>query len=420
LKLAQAAAAAAPRRLPWLRAKLTRAQRVVAFLEFLPITKGPLAGKRLKLLPVQRQFIEAIYGDLDHRGLRRRRLGIMSVPKGNGKSALCAGLALCHLLGPEAEVRGEVYSAAIDRAQAAIIFAEAEATILAVPEFAERVNVQRFHKRIEVLDGLGAGSTYSALSSDARSAHGLSPSLFIYDELAQARDRELLDSLMNGLGKRREGLAVVISTQSADDEHPLSTLIDDALTGTDPSAYALLLSAPPGADPFDELTWRACNPALGKYLSLAEMREAAERARRIPAFEPSFRNLRLNQRVEATTEDRLCTVAVWREGEAMVDRNALRRRRCYGGLDLSAKHDLTCLVLVFPSDGPVPIYDVLCFAWTPEGQLATRVPREQVRFRAWIAAGLITSIPGPRHPLRLCRVRAVEAVARVRHPGNRV
>jgi hypothetical protein len=41
------------------------------------------------------------------------------------------------MVGPEAEPRGEVYSAACNTKQAALVFAEVEATIAAVPEFAQ-------------------------------------------------------------------------------------------------------------------------------------------------------------------------------------------------------------------------------------------------------------------------------------------
>lgn len=378
--------------LPWLRQGLSRPQRVERFLEFLPVTKGPLAGRRMKLLPEQREFVYEIYGNLDRRGLRRRRIGIKSEPKGNGKTGLVAGLCLCHLLGPESEPRGEVYSAAIDRQQAGLIFNEMDAIISAVPEFGARVNIQRFHKRIEDMQ---SGSLYEALSSDARRAHGLSPSLFAYDELAQAKDRVLLDNLVNGLGKRKEALGLIISTQAPDDQHPLSQLIDDGLSGADPSIFVHLLAAEPEDDPFAEQTWRACNPALGIYLSLDEMRTAAERARRIPAFEPAFRNLRLNQRIDAREDERIVSAAVWKLGEIPVDREALRGRRCYAALDLSGKHDLTSLTLAFPDDDPEPTFDLLPFFWTPEGQLDGRSPKEQERFRQWIASGHMIPVPGP-------------------------
>ena len=40
------------------------------------------------------------------------------------------------MIGPEAEPRGEIYSAACNTKQAAIVFAEVEAIVNAVPEFA--------------------------------------------------------------------------------------------------------------------------------------------------------------------------------------------------------------------------------------------------------------------------------------------
>src|SRR5262245_8219478 len=181
---------------PWQESGLTRLQRVVRFIEAMPVTKGILRGHKIELLPDQFAFLQDVYGRADDAPIVR--LAVKSAPRGNGKTGLLAPLALCHLLGPEAEPRGEVYSAAIDRPQAGIMFAEMEA-ILFQTAFAGRVNITRFHKRIEVLTGDGAGSTYEALSADARRAHGLSPTLWVYDELAQAKTRELLDNLQTAM-----------------------------------------------------------------------------------------------------------------------------------------------------------------------------------------------------------------------------
>ena len=54
------------------------------------------------------------------------------------------------------------------------------------------------------------------------------------------------------MGKRSESLGVIISTQAANDQHPLSVMIDDALIGEDFSVYVQLAAAPPDADIFDE------------------------------------------------------------------------------------------------------------------------------------------------------------------------
>lgn len=386
------------RRLPWKKKGLNRVERVVSFLQFLPVTKGILRGKRMKLLEDQREFVELVYGPKKKDGRRQVSLAIKSAPKGNGKTGLVAGLALCHLFGPESEIRGEVYSAAIDRQQAGIMFNEMEAIIHAVPEFASRVNLQRYHKKIEVLEGDGALSVYEALSADARRAHGLAPSLWIYDEIAQTRDRTLLDNLMEGMGKRSEALGIVISTQAASDDHPLSQLIDDAETnrGNDPSTVLCLLSAPADADPFDDEVLRSVNPAWGKYLDLDDLMKSKERARRSPAFEPAYRNLRLNQRVDANTDNRIVTLGTWKLGtNEVVDRAALKGRRCYAALDLSGKHDLTALVLVFPTDDIEPKYEILPFFWSPEGRMIDRKQSERERFKVWERAGHLIMVPGP-------------------------
>lgn len=395
IREAREALPAKPRRLPWKRKGIGRADAVVAFLEWLPITKGPLAGKRMRLLPGQRRFVEAVYGQLGRDGRRKVRLAVKSEPRGNGKTGLTAGLCLAHLLGPEAEQRGEVYSAAIDRQQAGLLYAEMVAVIERVPEFAARVNVIKFFKRIEVLSGDGDGSTYEALSADARRAHGLSPTLWCFDELAQVPDAELLENLRTAMGKRRESLGIVISTQAASNDHALSRLIDYGLSGADPSIHVDLTAAPPEADVFDEAVLKACNPAWGIFLDAATILSEADEAKNSHAFQGRFRNLRANQRSESRTDDRLCTAPIWQLGSDAVDLDSLRGRTCYAGLDLSAKGDLTALVLAFPDDARDVSYTLVPFFWTPAGALAARSPAERERFREWIRAGHLIEIPGP-------------------------
>lgn len=375
------------RRLPWKKRGLSRVERVIAFVEYLPVTKGILAGQKMKLLPEQRQFIEAVYGDLDDKGRRKISLAIKSEPRGNGKTGLLAGLALCHLLGPESEPRGEVYSAAIDKQQAGLLYREMEAIVLAVPDFDERVNCQRFHKTLEVLEGDGAGSIYQALSSDVRRGHGLSPTMWIFDEFAQAKTDELLHNLQTGQGKRNESLGIVISTQAASDAHPLSVLIDDALRGEDPTTYVQLTCAPEDADPFDENVWKACNPAWGKFLDETEFRSQAERAKRVPSFLGRFLNLRLNQRVEA--EERFLAAADWKACAGDIDHTALRGKRCYLGLDLSSTTDLTALAAYFPDSG-----DLLTWFWKPAEGLDEAERLDHVPYKLWLKQGFIEATPG--------------------------
>ena len=379
-----------PRILPWKKPKLTRLQRVIAFLQFLPITKGKREGKTLKLLPNQRAFITDLYGRPEGKEVK---LGVLSEPRGNGKTGLIAGLVLCHLLGPESEPRGACYSAGIDRQQAALIFDEMEAIILAVDEFSVRCNIQRFRKAIEVIDGDGVGSKYEALSADGRRAHGLAPSFWAYDELAQAKDRTLLDNLQTAMGKRNRSLGVIISTQASSDIHPLSEIIDDGKKGNDDSVVVHLTTAPVDADPFDHEVIRRVNPAMGIFLDEGDIFAEAERARRMPSFESAFRNLRLNQRISPHARDLLFTQEAWSEGDGAVDESIFTDGRpVYGGLDLSACIDLTALVLCAEDDDGVVHFKP--FAWTPFAKLEERQSYDRAPYDVWIRQGHLVAVPG--------------------------
>ena len=189
---------------PWERKGLSRAERVIAFCEFLPITSGMHAGRKLKLREWQRDIVRGIYAT-NRRGRRVVRTGLITCPRKQGKTTLAAALCLCALLGPESERRGEIPSAASDREQAAIIFREMEAMILHIPEFSSRCHIETFHRRIT--DTI-SGSVYEACTADSTKAHGRSPSFSVYDELAQAKNRELYDNLVTGMGARKEPLMV--------------------------------------------------------------------------------------------------------------------------------------------------------------------------------------------------------------------
>jgi phage terminase large subunit-like protein len=378
--------ARSPQQSAWKR-KRGRVARVVSFLEGLPITKGIYAGRTMKLLPGQREFVQAIYGRLSRDGRRKIRIAIKSEPRGNGKTGLIAGLALCHLLGPECEPRGEIYSAAYNKLQAALIFAEMKAIIEAIPEYEERCNIQRYGKVIEVMEGDGAGSIYESLSADDKRAHGLGPSFWCFDEYAQAPNSDLLDNLRTAMGKRSESLGIVISTQAASDQHPLSQLIDDSALGQDPSVYLQLAAAPVEADIFDEKTWFDCNEALGKFLDLNEFRAQAEQAKRLPSLRAKFQNLRLNMRIDANMQ--FISDADWMACAAPLDMKALAVKPVYGGLDLSQTTDMSSLCLYWPHNGAV-----LPFFWLPEEGLLDRDRKEGGHYRTWRDAGLLETTPG--------------------------
>ncbi|MEP7222651.1 MAG: terminase TerL endonuclease subunit [Novosphingobium sp.] len=359
---------------PWEQEGMPPVEQVLSFLRALPIVSGLKAGETMEVLDFQEQFVRGIYGDVDDLNRRRVRLAALSVARGNGKSAILAGLSLAHLLGPMMEPHGECYAAALDREQASVLFRMCRAYIEAVPWMAARVNIKDWHK--EIIDE-ESQSIWRALTSDARKAHGLAPSFWVADEVAQWRSRELWDNLATGMGKRASALGVTISTQAADDLHFFSEMLDAEPT---PTVYVQLHTAPDDCALDDRAAWAAANPALGAFLNEDQFADAAARAMRSPSFAPSFRLLQLNQRIAA--EGRFIEQADWDANGEPFDVHELEGKRCYGGLDLSSTTDLTCFALYFPDEGKV-----LAWHWLPKDTIAKRVERDRVPYDRWAKDG---------------------------------
>jgi phage terminase large subunit-like protein len=359
---------------PWEKDGMPEDEQVIAFLETLPIVSGLKAGEKLELLEFQRQFVRGVYGPRDDGGNRLVRLAALSVARGNGKSALLSGLSLAHLLGPCAEAYGEAYAAALDREQAGVLYNQTRAYIEATPWMAARVNIRDWHK--EIIDEEN-NSRWRALTSDARKAHGLAPSFWIADEVAQWRSRELWDNLATGMGKRVSALGVTISTQAADDLHFFSEMLDAEPV---PTVYTQLHAAPDDCDLDDREAWKAANPALGEFVNEQQFSDAAGRAMRSPSFAPSFRLLNLNQRVAA--EGRFIEQADWDANGEVFDPVSLEGQVCYGGLDLSSTRDLTALSLYFPDEGKL-----LTWHWLPADTIPKRVETDRVPYDRWAEDG---------------------------------
>src|SRR5688572_9135169 len=118
------------------------------FLKFLRHSKGQWAGKPFELLDWQWDRIVArLFGWKRADGTRRYRRGYIEVPKKNGKSTLFSGLSL-YLLCGDGESGAEIYSAAVDRDQASIVYNESANMVEASPALSGRLQVVRSTKRI--------------------------------------------------------------------------------------------------------------------------------------------------------------------------------------------------------------------------------------------------------------------------------
>ena len=333
-------------------------------------------GQKLKLTAEQRRWLEQIYDT-------PTRTFILSMGRKGGKTVFMALLLLLHLVGPEAHPNSQLYSAAESRDQAALLFDYAAKMIRFSPDLAAYVSIRDTAKQLYCTE---LGTLYKALSAEASTAFGVNPRFIVHDELGQVKGpRSLLyEALETATGAQKNPLSVIISTQAPTEADLLSMLIDDALAGKDPRIKVALYTAPMDDDPFAEETIRKANPHFDAFMDKDQVRKMAEDARRLPPRESAYRNLILNQRVEAI--DPFISRQIWEACSATPKAEDRTPRFC--GLDLSEVADLTAFVGLTQDGDIEPTF------WLPSEGIAEKSRADRVPYDVWARSGLLQLTPG--------------------------
>src|SRR5215831_9228192 len=361
-----------------------RGADVIKFIhKMIFVPEGRFVGRPLQLDPWQQDEIRKIYDN--PYGTRR---AILSMGRKNAKTTLAACLLLNHLCGPSARLRpnSQCFSAAQSRDQAGLIFTLALKMIRMNPDLAAAVRVREAAKELLCPE---LGTSYRALSAEASTAFGLSPTLIIHDELGQVRGprSSLFEALETSTSAQAQALSIIISTQAPTDNDLLSILIDDAKAGHDPRTTLSLYTAPRELDPFAEDTIRLANPAYDTFLNKTEVLGMAAAASRMPSRETEYRNLLLNQRVEASNP--FVSPSVWKA--CCEPALPLEDVPVYGGLDLSEVADLTALVLIGSRAGKWQVHPTF---WLPSEGLAERAAADRTPYDQWHRQGHLQLSPG--------------------------
>jgi phage terminase large subunit-like protein len=282
--------------------KKSRGWEVAEFINTFAIqtkeTVAGAAGEPMNMRDWQEELLRHLFS-LDKSGKYLHRTALIGMARKNGKSAIGSGIALHSLImGVQG---GEVYSCAADKEQARIVFGDAKKMIEAEPELAEICNVYR-----DAIEVPSTGSVYRVLSSEAFTKEGLSPTMVIFDELHAAPNRELWDTMLLGMGARREPMAIAITTAGVKSD---STGQDSTAYGLyqygkrvatgeidDPTFFMAWWEAQNEASHTDPETWKQANPAFG---DLNDPKDFEAMCKRTP--EPEFRTKRCNQWVSSNT-----------------------------------------------------------------------------------------------------------------------
>lgn len=374
--------------------------------------KGEWQGQPLRLSEWQRFIIRRLFGWKGTDGLRRFRTALIFIPRKNGKSTLCAAIAL-YLTYADNEPGAEVYSAAADLGQARMVFDVARHMVTKSKGLSKFAVVK--NRRIEVARTV---STYEVLTRDAETKHGFNAHGVVSDETHAQRSRELHDVLATSTGARRQPLVIDISTAGYDRLTLLGEIYDYAksvIQGrvVDHSFFAFIAEASETDDPFDEATWLKANPGYGVSVKAAYIRGEFAKASVTPGYKDTVLRLHLNLWTSASAQHvdmgawaacvgptSLCELRRVDDGHGgqggqggQGGLDFLKGRPCYGGLDLSATQDLTSFALFFPPCEEDALGYVLSWSWLPEervmSQGATGAP-----YRVWRDQGHLLTTPG--------------------------
>lgn len=327
------------------RDEIPAPQAAIEFLESLKIPEGPKAGQPIQLAPFQKQFVEGALAE-------NTQVAVLSIGRGNAKTALSSGIALGALLGAwDAQPRREIIIAARTRDQGRIAFNFAVAFCETLPVDIRQHLVFRKNPRLEIeYEGDGGGHVLKVIAADAKSALGSAPNLVLMDErghwpLEQGNDLEA--ALLSGLGKRG-GRALIISTSAPDDAHPFSQWIDNPQPGT----YVQEHRPAPGLPADDRESLIEANPGavfgIGSSIDWL-LHNAKTSIARGGSSLSTFRLYNRNERVSGETRDLLLTPDEWLNCET-TDLPA-RQGKVVIGLDLGGSASMSAAAYYWPETG---------------------------------------------------------------------
>ena len=359
--------------------------RFVRFAREFRHFKGPMAGQRFQPEDWQLFVMANVIGlKRADTGLRKYTYADIYVPRKNGKTFLAAIFAAYFLL-KDGEAGPEVYTAAVDQAQARLCY-DASAELIRTSIFAEDTKPYQWGMKSPKNAGV-----FKPLSKDTKNKDGLNIYAAICDERHAWPTTEIYDVIKTGMGARSQPMLLSISTAGTDTSNPYFADIEvykDILLGLkEKDNHFLMLFCPDEGDAWDDpATWAKVNPNLGVSLSEDYMRAECNEAKlRGGTYQVAFQTKNLNMWVNAPD--------VWiadedvKENYAVFDLDELRGAECYVGLDLASKSDISAVCLFFPAVRVARFLFVV-----PEAKVEEQ--QDRVDYRLWKEQGWLTVTPG--------------------------
>lgn len=368
----------------------SRAARVIDFIGFCKHVKGELKGKPIFLMPAQQFVLAVVFGWVSKdSGLRRFRYVYEEKARKNAKSTILAAIGL-YMLFLDQEGGAEVYSAAVDKDQAKIVWGVAREMVLQSSDFRKMLKDYSgaiIHQK--------SASTFKPLSRDNKNKDGLNVHCALVDEYHAHPDDQILELLKGGTGSRLQPLLWVITTAGFNRNCACKRerdRVERILSGVeeDEEYFGIIYTLDEGDDWKDPAVWKKSNPLLDVAVSSDFLEGLLRDARVRPEKENNFKVKHLNIWVDAHT--RWINHEFWKKCRFDFDEDELIGRRCIAGFDLSTTTDLSGYCMCFLPEGNDDPYRFLWRFFMPEDNIDNR--SEDVPYRAWINQGLIQTTYG--------------------------
>lgn len=342
----------------------------------------------------QEFILGSLFGWKNKHGHRRFRRAYIEIGKGNGKSPLAAGIGH-YMLTATGKIRAEVYSAATDRDQAAILFRDAVEMWQRSPALLNRLTPSG-RNPVWQLTMLSKSSFFKPISSEKKGKSGIRPYCGLIDEVHEHPDNSVIEMLRAGTKGNQQALIFEITNSGHDrnsvcwEEHQYSIKVAAGTIEND-SWFSFVCALDEDDDPFaDESCWQKANPLLGVSIHPEYIREQVAEAEGMPNKESLVRRLNFCQWTEADTP--WISREVWMAREKDLRISDFEGERCFGGLDLSYTVDLSCFAIVFPMDGDR--YAAFAFYWKPKEGLRQAIKKDRVPYDVWAKNGYLELTPG--------------------------
>lgn len=368
-------------------------ERTINFVELLKHSTGEFAGNPFLLQPWQKFVAGNLFAWKNRdTGLRRFREAFISMGRGNGKSPFMAAL-VNRLYILDNEPRSQFQLAAVERAQAEIVFNEICEQQTSQPAFANRFEYYRAkHGKKSIVDTM-LGGVIEPLGSEGRDGYNLLG--YVADEIHAwtAEHQPLWEKLESSMAKRRQPMGLAITTAGDDRSqlwlrvHKFSNQIAQRII-TEDRHFSFICEIDEDdrkASLYDETLWRKGNPNLDISVKREALRLKANKAKNDPVVFNEWLRYHMNIRVRSVMK--IINHALWIGGNGQLP--DLKGKHCHGGLDLGWRNDLASFYLCFPLPGKK--FAFKGWNWLPRlgGRDLTAAPWSE-----WIGSSCITATDG--------------------------